>query len=130
MPASTAASEASLRSCELASQENGGSHSESPTAIPDHGLANLFRGRFLVLQGRSQRRPITNDPPDEVERILIPNDLRSPIASLAAARIFPQEDNLEQSSAAELLGRNKLDEVIFNSYLAPKAGSGVSVTRT
>lgn len=68
--------------------------------------------------------------PAKFERILIPYQLRGPVASIAAARLFAQEDNLEQSAGAEQLGRRKLEEELLNSYLAPKAGPGIQATRT
>jgi hypothetical protein len=72
--------------------------------------------------------PVTH--PAKWSQISIPNELRSPIASLAAARLFAQEDNIEQSAGAEQLGRIRLDEAIVSEHLAPKAGTGISAVRT
>lgn len=89
-----------------------------------------FEGDFYYCIAPAGAGDSPSSSPEKWVKIEIPNQLRSPIASLAAARLFAQEDNLEQSGAAELLGRNRLDEAIFNDYLAPKGGVGVRVTRT
>lgn len=83
---------------------------------------------YCVAAASPGQSPTTH--PDKWERILIPHELRASIASLAAARLFAQEDNLEQSAAAEALGRTKLDEQLFSNYLAPPAGSGITAIRT
>ena len=89
-----------------------------------------FEGDFYYAKAATTTGQSPTTHPAKWQKIEIPNAFRSPIVSLAAARLFAQEDNLEQSAAAEQLGRLELNEIIFDANLAPKAGATVSVTRS